>query len=151
MKITSNMAPGKPRSGGQTGRSRLALAILCAYWVGIFIVSHVPKPYVPAGWSVSGTWMHAGAYFVLTLLVFASAGLLGRLSLGVKKTWLLIGVIGAYAGLDEFLQLFIKGRDGNFADWVVDISVCLVCVGLLWIISLLRRRAEKSAEISGHS
>ena len=107
--------------------------VLWVYWVGIFIISHIPKPHVPTGWHVSGGLRHLGAYFVLTLLLFVNAGYFGRRRPGLKKQWLLIGVIGAYAALDEFLQLFIKGRSGSPIDWAVDITACLVCVGMLWL------------------
>ncbi len=142
MKTVFNMEPGKPRSVRQTGKSRLALVILCVYWVGIFIASHIPKPYVPKGWDVSGMRLHAGAYFVLALLVFVNAGLFRRVYLTSKKTWLLVGVIAAYAGLDEFLQNFIPGRDGSAVDWAIDMAGCLSCVGLLWVLGQLGKRAD---------
>jgi len=132
------MQKGKPTSVRQTGKSRLALVILCVYWAGIFIASHIPKSYVPKGWDVSGMGLHAGAYFVLALLVFVNAGLVHRVYLTSKKTWLLIGLIAAYAGLDEFLQLFIPGRAGSPVDWLIDVAACLFCVGLLWVVGLLR-------------
>ncbi len=146
MKTVLNMEPGKPRAVRQSGKSRLALVILCVYWVGIFIASHIPKPYVPKGCDVSGIMLHAGAYFVLTLLVFVNAGLFRRVYLTSKKTWLLVGVIAAYAGLDEFLQNFIQGRDGSAIDWVIDVAACLFCVGLLWVAGrlwLADRRADR--------
>ena len=142
MKIVHNMEPGKPRSVGQTGKSRLALVILCVYWVGIFIASHIPKPYVPKGWYVSGKFLHLGVYFVLTLLVFVNAGIFRRASPRSKKTWLMVGVIAAYAGLDEFLQLFIPGRAGSEIDWAVDMTACMLCVGLLWAVERLRARGK---------
>ena len=92
--------------------------------------------------------MHAGAYFVLTLLVFANAGLFRRASLRAKKTWLLVGLIGAYAGLDEFLQNFVQGRDASVVDWVVDMASCLLCVGLLWVLGqlgLIGKRADRAS------
>ena len=142
MKIVHNMEPGKPRSVGQTGKSRLALVILCVYWVGIFIASHIPKQHVPPGWHVSGKFLHLGAYFVLTLLVFINAGLVRRASLRSKKTWLMVGIIVGYAGLDELLQLFIPGRAGSAIDWALDITACMLCVGLLWLAERLRARGK---------
>ncbi len=140
------MDPREPRVVGQRGKSRLGLVVLCVYWVGIFIVSHIPKDHVPEGWDVSGVRLHAGAYFVLTLLVFANAGFFRQGGLGWKKTWLLVGLIGAYAGLDEFLQVFIQGRGGSAVDWAVDVAACLLCVGLLWVVRrlwLAGRRADR--------
>ncbi len=136
----------EPRVVGQRGKSRLGLVVLCVYWVGIFIVSHIPKDHVPEGWDVSGVRLHVGAYFVLTLLVFANAGFFRQGGLGWKKTWLLVGLIGAYAGLDEFLQVFIPGRGGSAVDWAVDVAASLLCVGLLWVVRrlwLAGRRADR--------
>lgn len=137
MKTVFNMVQREPSSLGHTGRYRLALIVLIIYWVGIFIVSHIPKLHVPKDVPVSGALLHAAAYFVLTLLLFANAGLLRRASLRAKKTWLLVGLIGAYAGLDELLQNFVQGRDGSIVDWAVDMASCLFCVGLLWVLGRL--------------
>ena len=145
MKTVFNMDQREPRSVGQTGRSRLALVVLSVYWVGIFIASHIPESRVPKGWEVSGAYMHVGAYFVLALLVFVNAGLFRRVYLTSKKTWLLVGVIAAYAGLDEFLQNFVPGRHGSAVDWTIDMAGCLFCVGLLWVLGqlgLVGKRAD---------
>ena len=138
----------EPRVVGQGGKSRLGLVVLCVYWVGIFIASHIPKEHVPKGVDLSGVHRHIGAYFVLTLLVFANAGFFRQGGLGWKKTWLLVGLIGAYAGLDEFLQKF-TGRSGSVIDWAVDVGACLLCVGLLWVsgrLWLTGRRAGRVEE-----
>ncbi len=140
MKTVLNMDPDEPRPVRQRGKSRLALVVLSIYWVSIFILSHIPRDSVPPGWTVSGKLHHLVAYFVLTLLVFINAGLIGRASLRSKKTWRMIGVVTAYGALDEFLQTFIQGRDGNPLDWAVDVVGCLLCVGLLLLAQLLCSR-----------
>ncbi len=137
MKTVLNMDPDKLRPMRQTGKSRLALVVLSIYWVSIFILSHIPRDYVPSGWTVSGKTHHLVAYFVLTLLVFINAGLIRKTSLRSKKTWLMIGVVIAYGALDEFLQTFIQGRHGSHLDWAVDVVGCLLCVGLLWLAQRL--------------
>lgn len=130
------MEPGEPKAIPPTGKSRLALIVLCGYWLTIFILSHLPKVYVPPGWSVSGKLNHMGAYVVLTLLVFLNAGIIRQISLRSKKTWLMSAVVIAYGALDEFLQTLIPGRHGSPLDWAVDVVACMLCVGLL----LLRQR-----------
>ncbi len=112
------------------------MVLLCVYWPTIFILSHIPKQSVPKGWTVSGAPIHFLAYFGLTLLVFAAAGLVRRTYLRCRKTWLLVGLVGCYGGLDEILQVFIDGRRGSFEDWLVDVVACLLCVGLLWLVTL---------------
>ena len=131
MKTIPNMERGEPGAGRPKGKSRLALLVLCVYWLTIFILSHLPKDYVPSGWKVSGKFHHLGAYVVLTFLVFLNAGLIRNVSLRFKKTWLMIGVVIAYGALDEFLQAFIPGRRGSPRDWAVDVIACLLCVGML--------------------
>jgi VanZ family protein len=111
---------------------------LCVYWPGIFIISHIPKGYMPQNVRVSGVSVHLLAYFVLTLLVFLSAGLGYNTYLRSKKTWLLVGVIAAYATLDEYVQIFIKSRYGSPFDIAIDMSACLLCVGLLRLLAGIR-------------
>ena len=115
-------------------RSKLALVALCIYWPAIFIISHIPKQYVPRDMAVSGKTLHMVAYFLLTLLVFINAGLFGRVSLLSKKTYLLIGVIAAYAAVDEWIQVYIEGRHGSSIDWGIDVGACVLCVVLLVIL-----------------
>lgn len=137
MKAALNMERAEPGPMGLRGRFRWLWGVLCVYWVGIFIISHIPKSSVPAGWCVSGVLRHVGAYSVLTVLLFTNAGYFGKVGPGSKKVWFLVGVIGAYAALDEVLQLFVEGRSGKPIDWAVDMAACLVCVGLLWVVRRL--------------
>ena len=104
------------------------------------------KDHVPKGVTVSGAGVHLVAYFVLTFLVFASAGLIGSAFFRSRKTWILIGVIAAYAALDEFIQSFVQGRSGNWIDWAVDVFACLLCVVVLRLLAGVRHRqfAKKS-------
>ena len=149
----AELSPRKKRRGvqGQRGRgSVLAATGLCFYWPAIFIISHIPKAHVPKGITVSGATVHLIAYFVLTLLVFASAGLAGSISLRSKKTWLFVGIIAVYAMLDEYVQSFIQGRHGGWEDWADDISACLFCVGLLRLLGWFRRgRGQFSKKSQG--
>lgn len=126
--------------GRGAGRSKLALAVLCVYWPVIFVVSHIPKKMVPAGWSVSGIGLHVLAYSVLTVLVFAAAGMVRQTSLRCGKTWALVGLISGYAAVDELLQLTSRGRNGRVIDWVVDTTACLVCVVLLALLAKVSDR-----------
>ena len=116
-------------------KSRLALLGLGVYWPGIFILSHIPKEHVPKNWEFSGVRLHLGAYFVLTLLVFLSAGVFRTVSLRCAKTWLLAGLIGVYAAIDELLQTQISGREGSLIDWGIDIIAVLACVGFLRLLN----------------
>ena len=145
----AELVPLEERRTGrvQRGRkSRLALAGLCVYWPAIFVISHIPKEHVPKNVPVSGRAVHLVAYFVLTLLLFLNAGLARRASFRSKKTWTLIVIIAAYAALDEFVQHFIPGRYGSSIDWAVDVCACLLCVGLLRLMTGIRRRRGQFPE-----
>ena len=132
--------PREHRSGWaqRSWTSRLALVGLCAYWPTIFIISHIPQRLVPRNVTVSGLGVHLLAYSVLTLLVFLNTGSLRSASFRSKKTWILIGIIAAYAAIDEIVQLFIQGRYGSPLDWAIDVSACLLCVGLLALVEYIR-------------
>ena len=145
----AELVPLQERRTGRVQRGRkprLARAGLWLYWPGIFIISHIPKDYVPKDITVSGARVHLVAYFVLTLLVFLNAGLGYNIHLRSKKTWLLVGLIAIYATLDEFLQHFIQGRYASGIDWAVDMSACLFCVFLLRLLAGIRRRRGQLAE-----
>jgi len=142
-------SPGQKHRTGWVQRgwkSKLPVMGLCVYWPTIFIISHIPKRYVPRDVTVSGRAVHILAYFVLTLLVFISAGSAGSASFGRKKTWILISIIACYAAFDEILQRFIEGRSGSPVDWAVDVFACLLCVVVLRLLAGVRRRqfAKKS-------
>ncbi len=124
----------------RSGKSKLALGLLCVYWPIIFVASHVPKEIVPRGWTVSGADLHVLAYSVLTVLVFAAAGMIRRISMRCRKIWALVSLISGYAAVDEFLQLTSPGRHAYLMDWVVDTVACLLCVSLLAILAKFSER-----------
>ena len=140
--------PRKHRTGWaqRSWMSRLALVGLCVYWPTIFIISHIPKRYVPENMTVSGAGIHLLAYSVLTLLVFLNAGLGRSASFRSRKTWILIGIIAAYAAIDEIVQRFIQGRYGAVLDWAVDVCACLLCVGVLTLVERLRGQFAKQRQ-----
>ena len=130
------------------GRSRLALLVLCIYWPGIFILSHIPKEHVPEDLEFSGLRLHLAAYLVLALLVFINAGMIRRISFRSRKLWLWVGVIAVYAAIDELLQECVEGRDGNIVDWAIDVLAVLACVGFLWLLDRLSSRPSSGRNAS---
>lgn len=84
---------------------------------------------------------HMGVFFILTgLLLFA----LWRLGASPRaRAWLSLGLCALLAGLDEFHQTFVPGRDGKLPDVLIDLGGG-VCFLLLWLLARhLRRRREQ--------
>lgn len=83
-----------------------------------------------------GNWgldklIHCVEYGVLTWLVLRS---LSAIQSGLDRTRILLialALIAAYAGLDEYLQSFVPGRDSTPADFAADL-IGGVIVGLIW-------------------
>ncbi len=86
---------------------------------------------------------HMGVFFILTgLLLFA----LWRLGASPRtQAWLSLGLCAALAGLDEFHQTFVPGRDGKLPDVLIDLGGGL-CFLLLWLVirTLYRRKSRGS-------
>ena len=74
---------------------------------------------------------HMGVFFVLTgLLLFA----LWRLGTSPRtQAGLSLGLCALLAGLDEFHQTFVPGRDGKLPDVLIDLGGG-VCFLLLWLL-----------------
>lgn len=81
----------------------------------ILIVSSTPATDLPAT-NVSDKLEHAGAYFVLAVLVVRS--LLGTPV--PKRALVLAAGISAFGAVDEWHQQFIPGRDPDPVDWGAD-------------------------------
>lgn len=94
---------------------RLGIAALAAYWLIIFIGTHLPgvSQIQP---KVNDKLQHFSAFFLLgTLLCYVTT----------SERWLIrfatIGVVGmTYAALDEWTQSFIPGRYPDVRDFVAD-------------------------------
>lgn len=85
---------------------------------------------------------HMSIYFILTALLFY-----GLWRVGVQSRPRLaaaVGLCALLAGLDEFHQTFVPGRDGKLSDVLIDLSGGL-CFLLFWLVlSAIRRRRAVS-------
>ena len=87
---------------------------------------------------------HAGVYFVLSILVL-NLLLQIRNKLDIKFIMLNIVCCFAYACTDEFHQLFVDGRTGQFMDVGIDtIGAVFGALIYYFIYRLIRIRSEKS-------
>lgn len=104
-------------------RLRAAAAIYAA----ILVMGSVPGARAEIGLVASGIVLHSLAYGVLAALLFG--GTLGDPAGRAAKA--VLGVAAMGAG-DELVQSFLPYRNGNPADWAVDVSAALVVSLLLW-------------------
>lgn len=88
---------------------------------------------------------HMGVFFILTgLLLFG----LWRLGLSPRaQAGGALALCALLAGLDEFHQTFVPGRDGKLPDVLIDLSGG-VCFLLLWLLvrQLRRKKARAKAQ-----
>lgn len=83
-------------------------------------------------------------YAILALLVF---GMLGSYGMRVCRLRYQIAVVYVfvYASTDEFHQLFVAGRSGQFSDVCIDTIGAVIAMLLLYgLIHLVQKRRTKA-------
>lgn len=84
---------------------------------------------------------HMSEYALLGILVFAAATPTGR-GRGQNGYIIAISTVFIYACTDEFHQLFVPGRSGQFTDVLIDTAGGLI--GLVCILILTACRKDKA-------
>ena len=108
-------------------------AIIAAYWLAMFIGTHIPNPEAIIGPEVSDKLLHFLAYFVLTALLLTRLQTLNRSWPTGWRMARLLSVVCIYATADELLQ-GIPGinRHPDVLDALADMSgaagACLIFV-----------------------
>lgn len=116
---------------------QFALVTLAAYWLLLFVLTHLPDLPVEGGFSSADKVAHLCAYAILAWL----AAMALRVWQVRLPAILLIVLLGgaAYGAVDEVLQGF-TGRETEVYDWVAD--VIGLTAGLLLFLAthrMLRR------------
>ncbi len=107
-------------------RTILLLAATAAYWLGIFVGTHLPGSVRHLG----GHWdklYHFGAFFGLAVLLCFCIGCFRPV-----QFWQYAGIIGGvacYGIIDELTQTLAKNRTADPLDWLAD--MCGAIVGTL--------------------
>lgn len=98
-------------------------------------------------------WAHVYIYCALgvstavTAHLFGSAGKAGGAKQLVQEALISAVICTAYAGTDEFHQLFIPGRAGMIRDVGVDALGFLPCIAITFlVIAWLRHKAAKTQQ-----
>ncbi len=86
---------------------------------------------------------HAGAYFIMAILAWASFR-----HLTSKKRVFLISVIfcSLYGGTDEWHQSFVEGRFADVADWLADTLGAMIAMIMLHQLIPRFLKSEKTKE-----
>jgi VanZ family protein len=120
---------------------RIAVIALTAYWLLLFISTHIPIHHLMAKIGTSDKVIHAVAFAGLAFLM---AWAIPTNLLFVSRNVLLAGVVGVvYAGVDELLQIPV----GRTADWMDFQADCIgISIGLAIYTAirdfLLRRKIQ---------
>lgn len=108
--------------------------LLGIYWTILLVLTSLPGNDLP-DISVGDKFEHFFAFCGLAVLL--------NLSLLVQEKYkklkkysssFTLFIVGFYAGLDEFHQLFIPGRDCEFLDWIADFTGALAGVFIMMLI-----------------
>ncbi len=100
-------------------RTMLVLAATAAYWLAIFVGTHLPGHVVHP----SGHWdkvYHCGAFFSLAVLFCSSLACFRRL--GIRHYAGVLGAIACYGIVDELTQTLAVNRSADPLDWLADMS-----------------------------
>lgn len=96
---------------------RFASFCLVAYWLAIFIGTHLPATAMPR-MGASDKILHFGAFGGLAFLV--AWALPTREGKAFQRAAWTLGLIIGYAALDELTQKFIPGRHCSLGDFIAD-------------------------------
>jgi len=115
--------------------------ITSAYWLLLATATHLPPAKLPAT-HVSDKLEHFAAYFVLTVLVYASLRKMRNWAGSALVIALVIALI--YGAIDEQTQKLV-GRDCSLRDWIADAGGAVAAVVALRLAAPLAGRSARSA------
>jgi VanZ family protein len=118
--------------------------LLPAYWVFLFVVTHLPKLKL-GGPRQTDKMVHVVAFGVLAFLFWRFAETFRR-PLSGRFIFRAAAILLAYAALDEYLQQFV-GRNTAWLDGLANaVGVAIV----LTVLEAGRRRQIRTRSASGH-
>jgi VanZ family protein len=112
---------------------------LAAYWVTLFVGTHLPPQQALPLPAMSDKVIHALAYGGLAVLL--SLALSRRRQWRIALALSVLAVLGGYAAVDELLQIPV-GRHGDVLDWVADMIGVLTALAA-WSLWSRRRAAQE--------
>jgi len=95
--------------------------LLAVYWIGIFILTHIPIPKVVYKAEVSDKTLHFVAYLIFTFLFWAALSPNKKINWHKKTIWWVIPVLITYGAIDEWLQQYV-GRSTDLTDFFANMK-----------------------------
>jgi VanZ family protein len=115
-------------------------AAIALYWLAMFAATHLPFQTTPAGDPYSlDKLQHITAFGIFSLLLCYAGS-----TFGVSAPPLYLGVIGliaAYAAIDEYSQKFVAERTPDLFDWLADL--CGAVLGIIVFAAFRRIAASR--------
>jgi hypothetical protein len=102
-----------------TSRQKWTIAALVPYAIALIISTHIPIPQIVYSANVSDKWIHFLAYLILVFLIWYSIRPQSRPMWRKPLAWLILVIVCAYGGIDEFIQPYF-GRTKDFFDFVAN-------------------------------
>lgn len=127
-------------------RTILILVGTAAYWLLLFVGTHIPGNPHDAG----GHWdklYHFSAYFGLTILLCTSMANFRRP--GPATYAAIVGLVAAYGVMDELTQMLVPSRTADPLDWLADMSGALLAVLLFSLVQGLFRPSKNAQGATG--
>ena len=111
-----------------------------AYWLGLFILTHLPQP-PPLIIVSTDKSAHFLGYLALGIAIFASLRVAGP-----RDPMLVVLIVGlAYGAIDEWLQIPV-GRSCELNDWFADAAGIAIAATACTLLARWRdRRAERAS------
>ena len=123
----------------QMSRERKLFSVMLAiYWVGIFVVTHIPVPKWTRNMGMSDKTMHVVAYMLFGFLLWFAVSFDEKANWRKLKPWLILAIVLIYGAVDEVLQRFV-GRSMDALDFASDAGG--VAAAMLTVTLLPGRRA----------
>jgi VanZ family protein len=119
----------------QLARRALALLLLL-YWAALALATHLPS-YGGGPARYSDKLAHFCGYAGLAFLLSCAWAV--RRSFSALSAAAIWGICVLYGVLDEWLQVPIPGRTGEFADWLADAAGAFTGVAMFWLASFVTR------------
>ena len=122
-------------------RHKYILLILLVYWLGLFVLTHIPIPQLARKSGMSDKVMHGLAYLALVFLWWFSISPYKKVDWGKARVWLALAVMVWYSAFDEWLQ-GLMGRSADVHDFFANLAgvlfgLCILSVLSFWPCSVI--------------
>jgi VanZ family protein len=105
--------------GWLSRHSRVLGGLFAAYWLLMFLATHLPMPHVESAPRFTDKVVHLVMYAGFTFLL--SLWIMSKKPESPHLKWLVLGTAVVYAALDELLQVPLESRSADVWDFMMDV------------------------------